>query len=175
MPRCPKCKCEYDQGYKTCYNCAIDLVDELVQIEDSSCTEYDREVYLVSVSNNIEAEIVEDLLTSNKIPVLKKYRETGAYLNIYMGGTNFGVDIYVPSKLMTKAKEILKDNYEVETENSQNNSHEENITESNDRYNKKRRFLTWILILIFVPGALGFIIKTFIVLIKWIMYYRWTW
>ena len=62
---------------------------------------------MVTVSNNIEAEMIEALLNSLKIPVLKKYREAGDYLKVYMGGTNFGVDLYVPSKLLENAKDCI--------------------------------------------------------------------
>lgn len=169
MPWCPKCRCEYEQGYMTCYDCETDLVDELVQIEESSNTEYDREVYLISAANSIEAEVMEALLTSNEIPVLKKYREAGAYLEIYMGTTYFGVDLYVPSKLLVKAKDIIKSNSEnvIETENQI--SDEENIIEIDDKYNKKRRILTWIMLLIFIPGLLGVVIAILATIYHWII------
>ncbi len=169
MSWCPKCRYEYEQGYKTCTDCDTDLVDELAPIKENSYTEYDREVFLVSAANSIEAEVMEALLTSNQIPVLKKYKEAGAYLEIYMGATNFGVDLYVPSKLMVKAKEIIKSNFEVVIETENQISDEDNIVEIDEEYKKKRRILTWIMLLIFVPGLLGGIIAIISTLYHWLM------
>jgi len=39
---------------------------------------------------------------------LKKYRESGGYLTILTGNPLFGIDIYVPSKFLETAKEIIK-------------------------------------------------------------------
>ncbi len=167
MPWCPKCRYEYEKGYKTCADCETDLVDELVQIKEHSYTGYDREVYLISAANSIEAEVLEALLTSNQIPVLKKYKEAGAYLEIYMGATNFGVDLYVPSKLMVKAKEIIKSNFEGAIE-IENQISEDSIVEIDDKYKKKRRVLTWIMLLIFIPGLLGGIIAILATLYHWL-------
>ena len=126
MPWCPKCRAEYRQDFKTCSDCNTDLVDELEQIEKKSDTEYDDEAaYLTSVSNRIEAEMMEALLNSNGIPVLKKSRGAGGYLNIYMGATIFGVDLYVPSRLLKKAKEIIASNPENVEEDVQQDSGEE--------------------------------------------------
>ncbi len=146
------------------------MVDELVQITENSYTEYDREVYLVSAANSIEAEVMEALLTSNQIPVLKKYKEAGAYLEIYMGLTNFGVDLYVPSEQIVRAKELINSNFGVVTETEQKNFDKENITEIDDKYNKKRRIFTWIMLLIFIPGLLGGIIAILYTLYHWLVF-----
>lgn len=63
--------------------------------------------FLTQASNEIEATIIESILDSEGIPVIKKYQEAGEYLKIYMGMTNYGVDIYVPSRLKEEARQAL--------------------------------------------------------------------
>lgn len=116
MPWCPKCGAEYREGFKNCSDCNTDLVDHLEHSETNSNLEDDSETYLTSVSNSIEAEMMEALLTSSGVPVLKKFRGAGGYLTIYMGATNLGVDLYVPSKLLAQARDILAKNREIGAE-----------------------------------------------------------
>lgn len=75
---------------------------------------YDKEALLITVNTGTEADLIESILNANNIPVLKKFKEAGAYLNLYMGMTSFGVDIYVPSKLFDEAKELIESRAEVE-------------------------------------------------------------
>jgi hypothetical protein len=115
MPWCPKCGAEYLEGFKICSDCNTDLLDCLEHGEaNKSDPEDDSEAYLISVSNSIEAEMVEGLLSSSGIPALKKFKGAGGYLDIYMGAVNVGVDLYVPSKLLVQARAILAINQEVE-------------------------------------------------------------
>lgn len=67
-----------------------------------------EEAFLLSAANSIEADMIEAILNANDIPVLRKYRESGGYLKIYMGDTIYGVDLYVPQPLLDKAREIIK-------------------------------------------------------------------
>ncbi len=169
MPWCPRCRSEYRQGFKTCSDCNTDLVDQLEQITNNGDTEYDREAYLTSVPNGIEAEIIEALLNSNGIPVLKKFRKAGGYLVIYMGATNFGVDLYVPSKLLEEAKDIIASR-EIVEENIQPDSGEKDVSDLDEKYTKKRRIRTRIILLLFLlPGLLGIIIAVFYNLYHWII------
>ncbi len=69
--------------------------------------ENDVEAFLLSVSSSMEADMIESLLKANDIPVLKKYRESGGYMMIMMGSTIYGVDLYVPSDMLDKAREIV--------------------------------------------------------------------
>lgn len=113
MTWCPKCKVEYREGCKTCSDCGGELEDKPEYMEKATKPQFDKEAFLISVGDSIEADMLEELLNANSIPVLKKYREAGDYLKIYMGGTNFGVDLYVPSKLLSKAQEIVLNSREV--------------------------------------------------------------
>ncbi|NLL52808.1 MAG: DUF2007 domain-containing protein [Peptococcaceae bacterium] len=62
---------------------------------------------LMQAADENEANIVEALLKSEHIPVVKKYREIGEYLMIYMGMTNLGIDILVPADQVEKAQHVL--------------------------------------------------------------------
>lgn len=68
----------------------------------------DHEALLTTAGDSIEAEIIEGLLNANGIPVLKKYSDVGGYMTIYAGTSFTGVDLYVPSRLLDKAKELLE-------------------------------------------------------------------
>lgn len=117
-------------------------------------SDYDREAFLTSTGNGIEAQIIETLLNSNGIPVMKKYREAGDYLKIYMGGTNFGVDLYVPSKLLEKAKEIINSDHKfLETEQPEGIDESE-ASKLEAKYIKKRQIMIWLMLLIPIIGIL---------------------
>jgi len=73
-------------------------------------------VYLGGVSNDIEAKIILSILKNDGIPVIKKYREAGGFLQIYMGMTSFGIDLHVPAGSLQRAKTLLK---EAESEDEQ--------------------------------------------------------
>ncbi len=64
--------------------------------------------FLIGAADEIEAGIIETLLRSSQIPVLKKYREAGAILQIFMGMTSFGIDLYVPANCLEQAEELLQ-------------------------------------------------------------------
>lgn len=81
-----------------------------------------EEAFLLSAANSIEADMIEAILNANDIPVLRKYKESGGYLKIYMGDTIYGVDLYVPQPLLDKARDII----EVAREASQDEDFAEN-------------------------------------------------
>ena len=165
MPWCPECKIEYRDGFKVCSDCGSELVEEKPPEEPTSeekAPEYDVEAFLVSAGNNVEADLIEALLESYKIPVMKKYKGADGYLNIYMGMTNSGIDLYVPSNALETAREIINSRPEqvIGNDDIQSVNGENNNTEALDNaYLKKRRLRTWIILLFFVPGLI------------WIIYY----
>lgn len=120
-----------------------------MDIEREQSFKEDHEQFLISVSWETEADVLESLLNSFGIPVLRKYRESGSYMNVYMGTTVMGVDLYVPSKLHSKAVEIVNIRPAEEVV-------EDNITDITDadtrKYNNKRKaFLFWIILLFICP------------------------
>lgn len=67
----------------------------------------DKEALLLSNLDTIEAEIITTKLQSYGIPVLKKSKGTGQIMEIYTGVNLYGIDIYVPSKMLEVASELL--------------------------------------------------------------------
>lgn len=165
MPWCPNCKTEYQPGFKNCSDCNAGLVNELNKVE---FPEHDKEEFLTSVSGIIEANIIEALLNLNNIPVLKKLRNADGYLKIYMGATNCGVDLFVPSKLLEEAKNIISANPEFEEENlKQHDNSDTSCLEK--KYKRKQRIRTWIILLIFIPGLLWIAIAIILYLFQLII------
>jgi hypothetical protein len=80
------------------------LIDVNPEVEDQAT---DVPAFLCCVDDGFEVEIVVSLLKSYNIPVMRKSREAGGYLKIFTGRSFFGVDIYVPSKLLEKAREVI--------------------------------------------------------------------
>ncbi len=68
-----------------------------------------REVFLMTLGEDMQVEIVEEELKSAGIPLLKKHRQGGDYLSIYMGNSMFGVDLYVSEDNYDIAREIIHD------------------------------------------------------------------
>jgi hypothetical protein len=119
MPWCPNCRTEYIEGFNTCSDCNCELVDILEPIIKEEII-YDKEAFLITVNNGIEADLIESILNANNIPVLKKFKGAGAYLKLYMGMAIFGVDIYVPSNLLDEAKNLIESRPEDEIKNDIN-------------------------------------------------------
>ncbi|HEX9061570.1 MAG TPA: DUF2007 domain-containing protein [Clostridia bacterium] len=97
MPVCPKCKTEYSRKDGKCINCGEVIMEPEDIVE-----------FLITAADEIQAAVLEARLNQYGIPVMKKYREAGSYLNVYMGNTVYGIDIYVPSDLLTEAERIIE-------------------------------------------------------------------
>lgn len=155
MKVCPKCKLEYREGFEYCSDCNTKLIDKEKGSMDKS---NDIEIeYLMSVSNEIEAGNIEDVLKKNNIPVLKKHKGSGEYVQLYLGISNFGIDMYVPSNFKKIAENIIRENFDAQKyykENIDEKSKEsngraaENFDEEVGTYKRKRRKKVWILLII---------------------------
>ncbi|WP_027398263.1 putative signal transducing protein [Anaerovorax odorimutans] len=65
-------------------------------------------VYLCTVKNSFEADILESKLRGEGIPTIKKYKGAGNFLEIFMGSnTTFPIDLYVPEEALEDAKNII--------------------------------------------------------------------
>lgn len=113
----------------------------------------DTPVFLVSAANNFEAEILEGKLEAYGVPVMKQHKDAGGYLQIYMGASPFGIDLYVPSMLLEKAKEILQSIPEVIEDDSVNVQkeleEERELQEESDK--RKERSRNWLFLLLTIP------------------------
>ena len=69
----------------------------------------DSPALLCTVNDNIEVASLESLLRCYDIPVMKKWHNAGDIAMLYMAVSFFGADIFVPSKLLDKAKGLLAD------------------------------------------------------------------
>ncbi|MGH4140623.1 hypothetical protein [Clostridium sp.] len=107
MSWCPKCKCEYREGFTTCSDCGCELVEVLESTKDETIgenNENDTVVFLISVSQDFDAKIIESKLKAYGIPSLKKCKGIDG---VYGFPGNSEIDIYVPSKLLDDAKDLI--------------------------------------------------------------------
>ena len=105
----------------------------------------------MSVANDIEANVYESLLNSYRIPVVKKPKLTGSYLQVFMGGTNLGIDLFVPSKALEQALEIVSNEHIDEQDFP---DFDEIPNEFKDEYESKQHFGAWFVFLVFISGML---------------------
>lgn len=61
----------------------------------------------MQVANEYEANNIIALLSGEEIPAYISHKGSGQYLNIAMGMSNMGVDIYVPKSAYERANEII--------------------------------------------------------------------
>lgn len=111
MPWCPNCKEEYRDGFVKCAQCGADLVDKPPQ-NDTETEDIDLNApvdpcLLISVSDKIQGGLVKGLLDDAGIPFLIKDRESGGFMNVYMGFSVYGIDIYVDKSNYDRAKELI--------------------------------------------------------------------
>jgi hypothetical protein len=148
MPFCINCTNEYNEGITACSDCGSELIDEL-PFEDERCAdEGDIPAFLCSLDDGMDSEIIVSLLRSEGIPVMKKRHEGGEFLNIYMGSSFYGVELYVPSKLHAKAKELLAAEPVVEQEDV------DDELKQAEKSSKRGKLIKIWLILIFPPFGL---------------------
>lgn len=131
----------------------------------------DKLSFLISVRNENEASIVESILNSEGIPTTLQHKGSGSYLNIYMGMSNFGIDILVPEDLIEQAQNILDRNQlefpaeEIEdTADSTAKSYAENYKEQYD--NRRRNRILIIAIIITLPTVISILYNLISNLIK---------
>jgi hypothetical protein len=109
---CPKCKKEYKDQITVCPDCGEKLIS--TSTDTDTDTDTDQIVYeamkpvkLINVTNSIEAGIIMNLLLNNNIPCIKKDKFLGGYMNLYMGYSVYGEDIYVDEGDYEKALDVI--------------------------------------------------------------------
>lgn len=168
MPWCPKCRLEYREGFENCNDCGVPLVDELPPEEPAPTFEpEDTPVFLVSSADGFEADILAAKLEAFGVPVMKRHKETGDYLKIYMGASPFGIDLYVPSQQLEKARDILENIPEV-SEDGEGETEEELQEELREEQEmgealekRKERSSFWLFLLIGVPALIYLLFRLF--------------
>lgn len=74
----------------------------------------DEPAFLCECATDFEGNVVAKLLEANGIPVEMVPKGAGGYMQIMMGTTNFGVHLFVPSRALQTAKDILNAKIEEE-------------------------------------------------------------
>jgi hypothetical protein len=150
---CPNCKCEYIEGIRECPDCKIALVAELGKESSGNTAENDTEtieamkpVWLKSAADRIEAELIINLLRNNGIPCFYKDNSAGSYMNLYMGCSVFGQEIFVDDCDYETALKLLEQLPDAEV-SDQIGEGEDNKYDKNISFYKYSRLAIRILIL----------------------------
>lgn len=76
--------------------------------EKKNDNEWRDGVYLCTVKNSFEADLLESKLRSEGIPSIKKFKGAGNFLEIFMGSNSaYPIDLYVPGEALEDAKNII--------------------------------------------------------------------
>lgn len=104
--------------------------------------------FIKNVADDQEAVLVESVLGTENIPVQRKYKEAGNYLEVYMGMSKYGIDLFVPEQALELAKGLL----ESETVDMPEEADAEEVARDAERYETKRRNIVWIILAyLFLP------------------------
>lgn len=157
MAWCPICRAEYREGFYVCSTCNCQLEQTLVEEgKDEQPVEIseDNQEYLLNVRDEIEASLIESVLNGSGIAMVKKYCDAGGYVNIYMGTSVTGIDIYVSSKNYDIAKELIEADIDVANREELEITEEEKaiFNETKNLQQRKRSIKAWIAILFLTPG-----------------------
>ncbi|MBU3145145.1 hypothetical protein [Clostridium sp. CF012] len=102
---CPKCKCEYRDGFNFCSDCNIDLVEKLPSEElPSEEFEYSELVTIAETMDFSIIPLVKSILDYGEI----KYFIKGEMIRSIAVLCNI-MEIQVPLEDVQKAKDLLKD------------------------------------------------------------------
>ena len=66
-----------------------------------------KPVKVYSCADRVDADMITETLNNRGIPAYSESKGSGDYMNIYMGTSVFGNDIYVNEKDADRAKEII--------------------------------------------------------------------
>lgn len=101
---CPNCKKEFEDGVASCPDCNISLVKEIRDFEIVAAM---KPVKVFSAANAVEADLVLNLLRNNGIPCFKKDNGSGSYMNLRLGFSVYGEEIYVDEGDYETASEMI--------------------------------------------------------------------
>lgn len=110
--------------------------------------------FLKNVADEQEAALVESILGTEGIPIQRKHKEAGAYLEVYMGMSHYGIDIFVPERELELAKGLI----ESEVLDMPEEADRDEVVIAARRYETKRRGIVWLILMyLFLPVTLAFI------------------
>lgn len=112
-----------------------------------------------NVADDQEAVMVESILGTENIPVQRKYKEAGNYLEVYMGMSRYGIDLFVPEAALELAKGLL----DSEMIGMPEETGIEEVAKEAQKYETKRRSIVWIILTyLFLPVIAAIIWKLFV-------------
>lgn len=114
MKLCHVCNFECNDDAELCPICGADLTVEGDKDENEEIL-LKEPVLLASLEDVVSAEILEDILTTNKIPYSTSESEENA-MRVVFGGGFSAVEIYVDSSDFDAAEELYREFLENEPE-----------------------------------------------------------
>lgn len=125
---CSNCNKEYDEGIMVCDICGEPLLgNEVNEVE-----------YLLTVSDETEKAIVEDILKDANINIIEKINMP---LGSIIGAMPLGIDIYVRKEDWKLAREILESD-DFESEGIDELTNAEEIEEDYDATEKEKKTIS---------------------------------
>lgn len=117
MPYCPQCKAEYRDGFDTCYDCQVPLVDELSTEPDdepiivlpNNCALLTHPVLLTQVETIMEVDYICHHLNEESIPYYFSKDSILPHLAVKYGELPHYYKLYVDENALRQATAILDD------------------------------------------------------------------
>lgn len=106
MPWCPKCKTEYRDGFTTCADCNVELVEELETLDKTN--DYEE---VIALEEETTAKKLVEFLTFSQVTAYFEYSEV-----------NKAYSVYAPHAEIKKAKRCFEAFYKVELENMESST-----------------------------------------------------
>ncbi|MGI6085421.1 MAG: hypothetical protein ACOYIF_08245 [Acetivibrionales bacterium] len=121
---------------------------------------FEGQAFLLTASDSIEAGIIESKLKASNIPVYKKYRGAGAYLNLVLGNTSMGIDLFVPKEKLDEAIGIINSASDISDEEilSDPSFYDEAVKKSNDEFIKNLGRKNRLIAYAFIAAVIALII-----------------
>ncbi|MDF2593601.1 MAG: HAD-superfamily hydrolase, subfamily variant 1 [Clostridia bacterium] len=132
---------------------ALEIVDIARGEELSEDAESAEAALLMTVKDELQANIIESLLKVYEIPMRRVFKGNDVFGKIVMGLTVNGIDLYVPSSALLEARGLIENSTPVGEEQALEAAEDDKDIESmKERYDKKRVNRARISLLFFIPG-----------------------
>ena len=113
--------------------------------------------FVKTVVDEQEAVMVETMLGMEGIPVQQKHREAGSVMEVYMGISRYGIDLFVPEDALELAKGLL----ESEVIDMPEETGSSEVLEAAEKYESKKKNIVWIILLYLALPIIALIIMNF--------------